>query len=265
MRCSPPRVCTRTRSRRPSWRVEPTPWAETIDLLLSHGPRPLVLVDATASQELTSFYAPLLEGGIAIVTPNKRANARSLHEYKRLARLSAEGVPFLYGTTVGAGLPVLREIRDLTRGGDRLRSVQAVLSGTLSFVLSRVQDGVGLRAAVEEARQLGLTEPDPREDLSGLDVVRKLLVMLRDAGLAVESSDVQVAPLELDEAADERWRQSRPRRTRSAAPASFMSRVGTRTAAGSASKLDPKTTSSPGCGLARTSSFSRQSAMRMSL
>lgn len=186
--------------------ADPTPWAETIDLLLSYGPRPLVLVDATASEELTSFYARLLEGGAAIVTPNKRANARSLHEYRRLARLAERGVPFLYGTTVGAGLPVLREIRDLTRAGDRLRSIRAVLSGTLSFVLSRVQDGIAFGDAVEEAQQLGLTEPDPREDLSGLDVLRKLLVMLRDAGLAVEAADVHVDPLSLDE--DERWRQA---------------------------------------------------------
>jgi aspartokinase/homoserine dehydrogenase 1 len=171
-------------------------WREALARLRRDAPRPVVFVDGTASEDLAAAYASLLEAGVAVVTPNKVANSRPLLEYRRLRRAAARsGVPYLYRTTVGAGLPVLRTVRDLARTGDHLRGLRAVLSGTLSFVLGRVQEGVPFTRSVEEARSLGLTEPDPNVDLSGEDVARKLLLVLRDAGLAVERDDVAVESL----------------------------------------------------------------------
>jgi aspartate kinase len=175
---------------------EALPWQAAVVRLASSGPRPLLLVDCTASGELALRYASLFAAGVGIVTPNKRAGCLPLAEYRRLrAAAHTAGVPWRYATTVGAGLPVLRAVRDLTRSGDRLHSVAAVLSGTLSFVLHRVQEGVAFSAAVTEAQARGLTEPDPRQDLSGEDVARKLLIILREAGLPVEPEDVETEAL----------------------------------------------------------------------
>jgi aspartokinase/homoserine dehydrogenase 1 len=175
---------------------ESSPWRESLARLRERGPRPALFVDGTASEDVAATYASLLEAGVAVATPNKAANSRPLLEYRRLRRAALRsGVPYLYRTTVGAGLPVLRTVRDLLRTGDRLRGVRALLSGTLSFVLGRVQEGAAFSRAVEEARTLGLTEPDPSSDLSGEDVARKLLLILREAGLAVERDDLAVESL----------------------------------------------------------------------
>ncbi len=169
---------------------------------------PLVFVDATASADVADVYPALLEAGVGIATPNKIANSRALGDFQRLHRLAADaGLPYLYATTVGAGLPVLRTVRALVESGDRLHALTASLSGTLSFVLGRVQEGLAFTAAVAEAQRLGYTEPDPRIDLSGEDVARKLLVVVREAGVALERDDVEVASLvpAAGEDVDARW------------------------------------------------------------
>lgn len=171
------------------------PWRASVARLLARRDRPLVLVDVTASAELAAEHPVLLEAGIAVVTANKHGGCLPLDEHSR--RLAAERQGGLYraATTVAAGLPVLRAVGDLRRGGDSLLELHAVLSGTLSFVLGRLQEGRRFSEAVAEARQLGLCEPDPRQDLSGLDVARKLLVVLRTAGLRLELRDVEVESL----------------------------------------------------------------------
>ncbi len=171
------------------------PWRESVARLLARRDGPLVLVDATASAELAAEHPALLEAGIAVVTANKHGGCLPLDEHRR--RLAAERAGALYraATTVAAGLPVLRAVGDLRRSGDSLLELRAVLSGTLSFVLGRLQSGRRFSEAVAEARQLGLCEPDPGQDLRGLDVARKLLVVLRTAGLRLELRDVEVESL----------------------------------------------------------------------
>ncbi|MEM8484566.1 MAG: ACT domain-containing protein [Bacteroidota bacterium] len=156
----------------------------------------LIVIDATASDAIAKLYPDLLEHNIAVVTPNKRANTQSVAAYQRLQTAARDHqVPYFYETTVGAGLPVISTLRDLMRSGDELIQIEGVVSGTLSFLFNQMGDGKSFAEALELAYDSGFTEPDPRDDLSGEDVARKMLILAREAGMMVERDAVEISPL----------------------------------------------------------------------
>jgi aspartokinase/homoserine dehydrogenase 1 len=152
--------------------------------------------DCTASDEVSAAYEDILTSAIPIITPNKRANAGSYEYYKKLTDYSRErGIPYLYETTVCAGLPVISTLRDLFLSGDRVRRIEAVLSGTLSFIFNNYDGKKPFSALLREAKEAGYTEPDPRDDLNAMDAARKALILARECGMNLEFSSVEIEPL----------------------------------------------------------------------
>lgn len=152
-----------------------------------------VIIDATASGKLPNYYEGWLSRGINIITPNKQSNSGSLESYRALREAARKHQRyFLYETNVGAGLPIIHTLRGLIETGDQIIKIEGVLSGTLSYILNSFDGSRSFSEIVREAHSLGLTEPDPRQDLSGVDVARKLIILAREMGLAVEMDSVEV-------------------------------------------------------------------------
>ncbi|TXE14014.1 bifunctional aspartate kinase/homoserine dehydrogenase I [Algoriphagus aquimarinus] len=152
-----------------------------------------VFVDCTASQDVAELYTKILEAKVAIVTPNKKANSGSMEQYRALKKLAKKrGVKFLYETNVAAGLPVINTLQDLMLSGDKVIRIEAVLSGSMNYIFSELEKGDPFSEVVKKAKELGFTEPDPRDDLSGMDVARKILILGREAEQDLEFDSIEI-------------------------------------------------------------------------
>lgn len=151
-----------------------------------------VFVDCTASADVAKLYQPLLEHNVSVVACNKIAASSEYADYQKLKKTALKhGVKFRFETNVGAGLPIIGTINDLIHSGDNILKIEAVLSGTLNFIFNEIAEDVPFSEAVRRAKEQGYSEPDPRIDLSGMDVVRKLVILAREAGYQVEQNDVE--------------------------------------------------------------------------
>jgi len=155
-----------------------------------------VIIDCTTSRDIPERYLEWIKRGIHIITPNKKAGTTPMPEYTELFEESRKrGIHFLYETTVGAGLPIIGTLKDLIRTGDKIKRIEGVFSGTLAYLFWRFDGTAPFSTLVKEARDLGFTEPDPRDDLSGMDIVRKTVILAREVGHSVEVGDVPVKSL----------------------------------------------------------------------
>src|SRR5690606_36632673 len=152
-----------------------------------------VLLDNTASNEPVKFYEEIFSSNISLVTCNKLANSGSYNQYRSLKECARKhGVDFFYETNVGAGLPIVRTLKELMTSGDRIISIEAILSGTISYIFNNYVGDKTFYEVVKTAQELGFTEPDPRDDLKGADFMRKFLILARDSGLTLEPQDVNL-------------------------------------------------------------------------
>ncbi|TVS14049.1 MAG: bifunctional aspartate kinase/homoserine dehydrogenase I [Wenzhouxiangella sp.] len=162
-----------------------------------------VIIDCTASDRVADRYLDWVERGIHVITPNKHAGSGDLERYRALkGKLENGSARWRYEATVGAGLPVIQTLRDLIDTGDRVVRIEGIFSGTLAYLFNRYEPGMSFASLVREARDAGYTEPDPRDDLSGTDVARKLVILGREMGLEIDLDQVEVeslAPAELNE------------------------------------------------------------------
>ena len=155
-----------------------------------------IFLDCTSSPDVVEHYGRILSSSISIITPNKLANSGSQNTYQMLKKTAFDhGVKFLYETNVGAGLPIITTMNDLLNSGDEILEIEGILSGTISYIFNSFTGDRKFSEVVSEAKEKGLTEPDPRDDLNGMDVARKILILSREAGYSMELKEVKIDPI----------------------------------------------------------------------
>ena len=155
-----------------------------------------LIIDCTTSSKLAGQYVSWLESGIHVITPNKKAGTAPMEYYQRLLETSMRtGKRFLYETTVGAGLPIIWTLKDLVQTGDTVHRIEGIVSGTLAWLFSSYDGSVPFSSLVRQAKEMGYTEPDPRDDLSGMDVGRKTVILARELGYSLEVEDIPIQSL----------------------------------------------------------------------
>lgn len=172
-----------------------------VDMMIDQNLANSIFIDCTASKDIPKYYKKVLSNSISITTPNKVATSSSQDQYDELKKIArAKQVEFMYETNVGAGLPVISTLRSLLDSGDQIIKIEAVLSGTLSYIFNTFNSEVSFANVVKEAKEQGYTEPDPREDLSGTDVARKVIILGRESGIQLGLDNVAIKPLLSDAA-----------------------------------------------------------------
>lgn len=175
------------------------------DFLKSKAPN-AIMIDATAAEPVSEMYATWLKKGVHVVTPNKKVGSGPMARYKEcMDNAKASGSLWGYETTVGAGLPIIGTLKkDLLQTGDKVEKVEGIFSGTLSYLFNTFKPGMKFSDVIADAKEKGFTEPDPRDDLGGVDVARKVVILARECGVEVELDDVPIKSLVPD--ALENWK-----------------------------------------------------------